>query len=157
MIEQLAVVIFDEFEKVYSGSSKQEALLTLLNGVYATKKLFLLTCNKQQVEVLLEYQYEESPSRIYYMIDYHGLDQEFIREYCEDNLNAKEQIPMVCAITQVFLAFNFNRLKALVKEINWYGKTPAEALKFLNARPDFNEQANHKVKLIIEDTVVELY
>jgi hypothetical protein len=153
MIEQPAVIIFDEFEKVYSGSGKQEALLTLLDGVYATKKLFLLTCNDKW---RLNTNMRNRPGRIYYMLDYHGLDQDFIREYCEDNLNAKEQIPMFCAITQVFSAFNFDMLKALVEEMNRYGETPAEALKFLNVRPDFNEQTTHKVKLIIKDEVVEL-
>jgi hypothetical protein len=154
MIGQPAVIIFDEFEKVYSERGKQEALLTLLDGVYSSKKLFLLTCNNKWK---LNTNMRNRPGRIYYMLDYHGLDQDFIREYCEDILNAKEQISMVCAVTQVFSAFNFDMLKALVEEMNRYGETPAEVLKFLNARPDFNEQGNYKVKLIVKDEVVKLH
>jgi SpoVK/Ycf46/Vps4 family AAA+-type ATPase len=47
MVQQPAIVIFDEFEKVYAENGKQEALLTLLDGVYSSKKLFLLTCNNK--------------------------------------------------------------------------------------------------------------
>jgi hypothetical protein len=30
------------------------------------------------------------PGRIFYMIEYKGLDKQFIREYCQDRLDAKE-------------------------------------------------------------------
>jgi hypothetical protein len=43
-IQQPCIVMFDEFEKVYS-SEEQEAMLTLLDGIYSSKKLFLLTSN----------------------------------------------------------------------------------------------------------------
>lgn len=43
-IEQPVIIVFDEFEKVYD-EGEQEAMLTLLDGVYPTKKLFVLTCN----------------------------------------------------------------------------------------------------------------
>jgi hypothetical protein len=153
MIEQPALVIFDEFEKVYSGAGKQESLLTLLDGVYPSKKLFLLTCNDKWK---LNTNMHNRPGRIYYMLDYHGLDQDFIREYCQDNLLAKEQIPMVCSITQIFSAFNFDMLKALVEEMNRFGETPAEALKFLNARPNFNVSTTYKVQLIVDGKEIDV-
>ena len=40
-ITQPVVVLFDEFEKVY-GEGAQQQMLTLLDGVYPSKKLFLL-------------------------------------------------------------------------------------------------------------------
>ena len=43
-IEQPCIVLFDEFEKVYD-SDEQESMLTLLDGVFPSKKLFILTCN----------------------------------------------------------------------------------------------------------------
>jgi ATPase family associated with various cellular activities (AAA) len=48
IIEQRVVVLFDEFEKVHHDCEKQEQImLTLLDGVYPSKKLFILTCNNK--------------------------------------------------------------------------------------------------------------
>ena len=142
MIEQPAVIVFDEFEKVYHKTEKQEAMLTLLDGVYPSKKLFILTCNDKW---RLNRHLHNRPGRIFYSLDYNGLSQEFISEYCEDNLINKEHIKLVCATAQVFRAFNFDMLKALVEEMNRYGETPAEALKFLNARPGFDDTRTYKI------------
>jgi hypothetical protein len=148
MIQQPVVVIFDEFEKVYSGDGKQESLLTLLDGVYPSKKLFIFTCNDKW---RLDTNMQNRPGRIFYMLDYRGLNEKFILEYCEDNLKIKEHIPMVCATARVFRAFNFDMLKALVEEMNRYGETPAQALKFLNARADFDTGGNFSMKLFSAD------
>jgi hypothetical protein len=45
-IDQPCVVIFDEFEKVYSYE-EQAALLTMFDGTMSSKKLWILTCNHQ--------------------------------------------------------------------------------------------------------------
>mmetsp|Transcript_29717 Transcript_29717/g.45721 ORF Transcript_29717/g.45721 Transcript_29717/m.45721 type:complete len:375 (+) Transcript_29717:118-1242(+) len=152
MIQQPVVMIFDEFEKVYSGNGKQEALLTLLDGVYPSKKLFIFTCNNKWK---LDTNMQNRPGRIFYMLDYRGLDEKFILEYCEDNLKNKAHIPMVCATSRVFRAFNFDMLKALVEEMNRYGETPAQALKFLNARADFDTGGTFSMKLISGDGTSE--
>ena len=66
MIEQPTVILFDEFEKVYDRDD-QEKMLTLLDGVYPSKKLFLITCNdKWRVNEHMR----NRPGRIYYMIDF---------------------------------------------------------------------------------------
>lgn len=44
-ITDLAVVLFDEFDKVYSKKEEQEALLTLLDGTGSGNKLYILTKN----------------------------------------------------------------------------------------------------------------
>ena len=50
-IEQPAIILFDEFEKVYE-KDHQEEILTLLDGVFPSKKLFVLTCNdKWRVDI----------------------------------------------------------------------------------------------------------
>ena len=143
MIEQPTIVLFDEFEKVYDRE-QQEAMLTLLDGVYPSKKLFVLTCNdKWRVNEHMR----NRPGRIYYMMDFKGLDQDFIIEYCEDNLKAKQHIDTICRIATMFDQFNFDMLKALVEEMNRYGETPQEAMKMLNARPEFSGDSRYKVTL----------
>ena len=133
-IEQPCVILFDEFEKVYDSES-QEAILTLLDGVFPSKKLFVLTCNdKWRVDQHMR----NRPGRIYYMVDFKGLTQDFIIEYCQDNLNNKSHIEKICQIASLFTEFNFDMLKALVEEMNRYNESPADALKMLNAKPEFD-------------------
>lgn len=130
-ISQPCVVLFDEFEKVYD-SEQQEAALTLLDGVVQTKKLFLLTVN--DVYKINE-NMRNRPGRLFYSIDYAGLDQSFIKEYCEDNLKNKAYIGQVCAVTSLFYRFNFDMLQAIVEEMNRYNESVEQVLPLLNAKP----------------------
>lgn len=144
-IEQPVIVVFDEFEKVYD-EQEQEAMLTLLDGVYPTKKLFILTCNdKWRVNQHMR----NRPGRVFYSMEYKGLEADFIREYCEDNLKAKEHIEKIIGIAGTFGQFNFDMLKALVEEMNRFGETPQEAMLFLNAKPEYSEESRYKIKLMI--------
>jgi hypothetical protein len=143
MIEQPTVILFDEFEKVYDKDD-QEKMLTLLDGVYPSKKLFVLTCNdKWRVDSHMR----NRPGRIFYSLDFKGLEQDFIIEYCQDNLQKKEHIGNICKISMMFSQFNFDMLKALIEEMNRYGETPQEALRMLNAKPEFSGEAKYKVTL----------
>jgi hypothetical protein len=144
-IDQPCVVLFDEFEKVYDRE-KQEEILTLLDGVFNSKKLYILTVNdKWRVDAHMR----NRPGRIFYLLDFKGLDQGFIREYCEDNLNNKQYIDQICSLTSLFGEFNFDMLKALVEEMNRYNESPSEALEMLNAKPEYDDGANYKVELLV--------
>lgn len=131
-IEQPAVIMFDEFEKTYKRE-EQDALLTLLDGVITTKKLFILTCNDPY---RIDHYMRNRPGRIYYFIPFKGLAKEFIREYCADNLKALEHVEKICTISDLFDEFNFDMLKAMVEEMNRYGDTPEKALEMLNVKPE---------------------
>lgn len=147
-IEQPCIVLF---EKVYDQDS-QEQMLTLLDGVFPSKKLFVLTCNdKWRIDAHMR----NRPGRIFYMLDFKGLDADFIREYCEDNLNAKQFIERIVQITGTFSAFNFDMLKALVEEMNRYNEEPQEAMKMLNAKPEYSEECKYKVHLHIDGKLLE--
>jgi hypothetical protein len=145
MIDQPTIVIFDEFEKTYD-TDDQEKMLTLLDGVYPSKKLFLITTNDKW---RIDRHMRNRPGRIFYMIDFKGVDAEFITEYCEDNLKAKEHIEKICQIATLFSEFNFDMLKALVEDMNRYNETPQESLRLLNAKPEFSEESKYKVELQI--------
>lgn len=145
-IEQPVIVVFDEFEKVYD-EDEQNMMLTLLDGVYPTKKLFILTCNDKW---RINQHMRNRPGRIFYSLEYKGLEGDFIREYCEDNLNAKEHIDRIIGIAGTFGQFNFDMLKALVEEMNRFGDTPQEAMQFLNAKPEYSDSSRYKVKLVLD-------
>lgn len=130
-ILQPCIVIFDEFEKVYNRED-QEAVLTLLDGVFPTKKLFIFTCNDKY---RINDHMTNRPGRIFYMLEYAGLDCQFILEYCNDTLKDTSHSQSVCNLSVTFECFNFDILKALVEEMNRYDENPFEAIKMLNASP----------------------
>ena len=151
MIEQPTVILFDEFEKVYDKDD-QEKMLTLLDGVYPSKKLFILTCNdKWRVDSHMR----NRPGRIFYMLNFKGLDQEFVIEYCMDNLRNKQHIEGVCRVAAMFDQFNFDMLKALVEEMNRYSESAGQAMKMLNAKPEFGGESKYTVSLQVKGLDVD--
>jgi hypothetical protein len=144
-IEQPTIVLFDEFEKVYD-QEEQQAMLTLLDGVFPSKKLFILTCNdKWRVNEHMR----NRPGRIFYMLDFAGLEPEFIREYCNDNLENEKHADAILQIASVFDKFNFDMLKALVEEVNRFDETPQQAIRMLNTKPEFSGKSKFGIKLVI--------
>jgi hypothetical protein len=131
-IEQPAIVIFDEFEKVYNNDELQEQVLTLLDGVMTSQKLFVLTVNDS---FRVNHHMKNRPGRLFYAIEFGGLEPEFIREYCEETLKDKDETENVLKIAALFKAFNFDMLKALVEEMNRYEESAFDAIELLNAQP----------------------
>lgn len=131
-IEQPAIVLMDEFEKVYREQEDQEAILTLLDGVMTTTKLFIFTVNNK---FKINDNMKNRPGRLYYSIEFGGLEQEFIREYCEENLENQENLGTVLTVSAMFYRFNFDMLKAMVEEMNRYDESAFEVLELLNAKP----------------------
>lgn len=148
-LKQPAILLFDEFEKVYDRE-QQDSILTLLDGVFASKKLFVMTCN--EVHRINDYM-RNRPGRIFYAITFEGLDNDFIREYCQDNLKNQDNIESVCRAAVLFDRFNFDILKALVEEMNRYNETASQALELLNAKP-YGSHQSYDVKLIVKDREV---
>jgi hypothetical protein len=145
-IEQPCMVLFDEFEKVYDAEDQEKAL-TLLDGVFPSKKLFVLTCNDKW---RIDSHMRNRPGRLFYMLDYKGLDANFITEYCNDNLKKELQkhTEKLCQIASLFAQFNFDMLKATVEEMNRYGETPEDALRMLNVKPEFDSGNKFNMKVI---------
>lgn len=148
-IDQPTVILFDEFEKVFD-SEQQEAILTLLDGAFPTKKLFILTCNDQY---RIDQHMRNRPGRIYYMLEFKGLDISFIEEYCMERLDDKSHIPSICKVSSMFHAFNFDLLKALVEEMNRYHESPVKALEMLNAKPS-TSHGSYNIELTVDGKVI---
>lgn len=143
-IRQPAVVIFDEFEKVYDRET-QPKLLTIFDGTYPSKKLFILTCNdRHRVDTHMH----NRPGRIFYALEFGGLSATFIREYCEANLAQSQNIPGVVNVGAVFHEFSFDMLKALVEEMNRYGETATQAMRILNIKPQSDAGLAYAIKVL---------
>ena len=146
-IEQPCIVLFDEFEKVYDRE-QQEHMLTLLDGIYSSKKLFVLTCNdKWRVDSHMQ----NRPGRIFYLLTFKGLEANFIREYCNDNLNNKTHIETIVNVSSIFASFNFDMMKAMVEEMNRYDESPQKSLEMLNVKPEFDGGIQYNVEIYKND------
>lgn len=145
-IDVNTVIIFDEFEKVYEIDI-QEKILTLFDGMFESKKLFVLTSNSS-------YKIDDNmfnrPGRIYYQIEYSGISEEFITEFCQANLNDKTQIDSIIKITNLFTDFNFDMLKSMVEEMNRYQESANEVIELLNIKPNYHNGKNER-RYIIEE------
>jgi hypothetical protein len=143
MIDSECVVLFDEFEKVYP-TDVQEKMLTLLDGVFPSKKLFLFTSNSSS---RINSHLMNRPGRIFYVLKYAGLDSEYITQYCNDVLVDKSYIDEICRLSLLFSAFNFDMLKALVEDMNRYNESPTQVMKLLNAIPEDTGNNSFDVEL----------
>lgn len=151
-IEQSAVVLFDEFEKVYDRNQQQH-VLTLLDGVYPTHKLFILTCNNSWA---LDPNLINRPGRIYYNLAFTGLEADFIEEYCVENLRNQNHVESVKRVSCMFADFNFDLLQSLVEEMNRYDETAAQALPMLNIKPERAEESAYDVLLTVNHKTIPL-
>ena len=146
-INNRAIILFDEFEKVYEWH-EQKKLLTLLDGVFPTKKLFLLTSNSgRDITSFLK----NRPGRVYYNFQFGVLEPEFVREYCEDVLKNKDNIEDVVNYVKIFPYFNFDMLASAVEEMNRYGENLAQVLDILNIEPEMDQEDTYELTLGVKD------
>lgn len=133
-LRQPFVLTFDEFEKVYDESKgEQTELLSLMDGVYNSQALFLFTVNDAKgVNKFMV----NRPGRIFYLLNYKGMEESAIVEYCKDQLKDQSHIDQILAMSTMIGSFSFDILKALVEEMNRYSEGPMEAVRVLNIRPD---------------------
>lgn len=174
-IVQPCVIFVDEFEKVYieepggnqarrrdededtsSNHGSQNGLLTLLDGTYGGNKLFLFTCNDMwKVSTHMR----NRPGRIFYFKKFDGLDEEFIREYCVDNLKDKDTAIQqeIVDLAMSLSSFSFDMLQALVWEMNQYGERAEEAVKLLNVKSMYDDQTTYSVSVLHRGKPIEFY
>ena len=85
------------------------------------------------------------PSRVYYHIAYKGLDQKFIREYCEDALEDKAFLPSILEVFEIFSGVNFDMVQTVIDEVN-FNKIPAtELIQDLNISPSNQGSVTYEI------------
>ncbi len=128
-IEERCIVLFDEFEKTFDKDEGQNKMLSLLDGTFQSNKLFILTVNNlfKINDFILN-----RPGRVYYHIRYNGIEEEFIREFCDYHLQNKEYTESFVSLSKVIGKFNFDILQALVQECNIHNEPPSKNYQFMN-------------------------
>lgn len=127
-IDQECMVMFDEFEKNYD-TEDQERILTLFDGTHNSKKLYVVTVNDtNRVNGL----FMNRPGRFFYHLEYEGLDEDFIRDYLERNLQDDTEFERTFTYLSNFGKLNFDMIQAVVEEMNRYKENVIEASRLLN-------------------------
>lgn len=134
-----SVVVFDEFEKVYS-SHEQADLLTLFDGTVNSKCLFLLTANSYAG---INSHLINRPGRLLYSIEFDGLSEDVIDEYLEVNLQHPDLAAGIRKVFSVFSGTTFDMMKGLVDEVNRTGQEATELLPYLNIDIASDEYARY--------------
>lgn len=136
-----ALVLFDEFEKVYNERNRQNQMLTLLDGSFPSKKLYVMTINDSSG---LNAMLMNRPGRLYYALKFDGMTDEEVRQYAADNLKDQSQIEALAFACAGFQKLNFDMLSAIVAEMNRYNENPTDAMRMLNARASNEYEARQK-------------
>jgi hypothetical protein len=146
------IINIDEYEKVYGSHVAQTKLLTILDGIIKTHKLWIFTCNEKYA---VDGRMINRPGRLYYYRDYSGLSEEEIIEYCDDQLKDLSQTKDILEIAALFKAFTFDMVKSLVEEMNRYEFTAKRAIEFLNIKPENAAQVEYIVSVFTGDKTLE--
>jgi hypothetical protein len=132
-ISQDCIIFLDEFEKIYQKEEHQNALLSILDGTFNSKFLFLLTINEQYR--MTQYMMNR-PSRIHYYKAYGGMEDDIILEICKDLLDDPNKIEDTLTVCTYLGEISMDILISLIKEINLYPEqTPMEVVEYMNLSP----------------------
>jgi len=154
-------LVFDEFGKMYSSSDRhngendvpQKALLSLMDGVDKTKRMFIMTENS---ELDINDFMLNRPSRIYYHFKYNKLDEGSIVGYCEDHNVSKDTIRDITDVSRRSNIFSFDMLQSIVEEHLRFDALVEDVTKDLNI--DLRESSGAMieiVKIVERNTEVE--
>jgi hypothetical protein len=132
-ISQEVLVFVDEFEKVYYDNQLQASFLSILDGIFDGKKMFLFTSNEKGR--INEYMINR-PGRVHYLKEYAELDHSIINAVIDDNLVLKENKKGLVEVLSILSNVTMDMLMSLIKEMNLYSETARQAVRFLNLRPE---------------------
>ena len=143
------VLFIDEFEKVYNNDKDTEAqdgILSLMDGLYDTRFVFLLTVNKDNISEYLI----NRLGRIKYYKKYENLEKNVIDEVVEDLLINKELAPSIDLFQNEYNICTFDILVNLIKEMNLFNEDAMMCAKHLLL---VGEQALWSVHQILNDEI----
>lgn len=131
-INQECIIVFDEFEKIYNRE-EQNKVLSLFDGTFQQKKLFLVTVNDAYALVS---PFLNRPGRLFYNFKYVGLDVNFIEEYVNQNLkNPDHRVELFEYLTTAYANIAFDGLSSIVEEMNRYDEPASAVIESLNVTP----------------------
>lgn len=155
-IKQKCVVFVDEFEKVYYNQELQNGFLSILDGVFEGKKMFIFTSNEK--DRVNRYMLNR-PGRILYLEEYDSLEESIVKDVIKDNLKNKNNKKDLQHVLNILGNVTMDILMSLISEMNRYDETATEAVKYLNLKP---EDSMYKIEVFqgktrLGDTTIDYH
>ncbi len=149
-IEDKALILFDEFEKVYHKKQDQESILTLFDGTGSYNKLYIITSNSADVSEFLC----NRPSRMYYRFEYKKLAKAVMMDMLADKLQNTKHIPQFETLWDICETISFDVIQCLIEELNRYPEqTFSETFRELNIDIETRDKNSYVVSEISIDGV----
>lgn len=122
------IIFIDEFEKVYDRKDDAVDLLSLMDGNFPTKLIFLLTVNEFRISEFLV----NRLNRIKYRKHYSDLEEEIIDEVIEDLLVNKDHKQSIYDFFERINMRTFDLLVNVIKDMNLFKEDAIACGKHLN-------------------------
>lgn len=148
-INQECIVFIDEFEKVYSKPENQAAMLTLLDGAFMSKKLFLFTSNETS---RFNNYLMNRPGRIHYFKEYRRIDDETLKQIIDETLVDKTKEEELKRIINLIDDANIDMVFSLIREMNDFKEGAKEAVDHLNI--SISNNSEHKILIQTKNNAV---
>jgi len=145
-------LVFDEFGKMYSSGDRhsnndsevpQTSLLSLMDGVDKTKRMFILTENS---EFDINDFMLNRPSRVYYHFKYRKLDEPSVIGYCEDHDVSRATTKDIVDLQRRSRIFSFDMLQTIVEEHLRYNESVEDITEDLNI--DTREDKGEMIEIL---------
>lgn len=146
-----SVIVFDEFEKVYSDEDDAQAMLTLFDGVIETHKLWLLSMNSDEIDENMI----NRPGRMFYHFEYDSMDESVISDVIDDALKVVHHAPRMKLLAATMDAITMDILTAIIEEVNRYDIDPFKAASDMNVNPQFLTRSSFSVDMIFDGKPVD--
>jgi len=131
-----SIIFIDEFEKVYRRDEESNSLLTLMDGMYHTKLIFLLTANDPSS---INNKLKNRLNRVKYHKIYSKLDAATVAEIVDDLLKKPAYRDSVDKFVETVDMLTMDVLTSIIREVNLFDESALECAKFLNltAEPEY--------------------
>lgn len=123
------IIFIDEFEKVYNRSEFAQEMLSLMDGNFQTKIIFLLTVNDDSS---MNYYLNNRLGRVKYKKDYDNLELDVVEAVIEDLLINKDHRDSVYKFFKKVGLYTFDLLVNIIKEMNLFKEDALVAGSYLN-------------------------
>lgn len=142
-IEQPALILIDEFEKIFNKGDKdtedeQVQFLSLFDGLVNNHHFYLITINDYNK---LNQYFIGRTGRFYYDITYSNLSAGEVKDYLADKLNDTHNLNRLASLLYR-INVNYDQLQAITSELN-YGESVENILDYLNLGLDDNTRYRH--------------
>lgn len=124
------VILIDEFEKLYNGEdADSNKLLSLLDGPYNTHHIFVFTANEfYRINSMMK----NRPSRIHFLKEFTGLDEDAVRDMGNDLLDNKDWTEELVEISQKMTECTFDVIMSICSDSNLFKESPKQVVRYMN-------------------------